>query len=95
MIQIILIHLIRVYALFYSTFSNNLASLLLTSDTTADQTAPSNQDLHNKLFCRFKQTRKKIRVSGCYNQIALVASLFIGLETKQHSYEVNEISPGV
>ena len=59
-IQMILLHLIRVYAFFYSTYSNNLAILLAISDTTADQTAPSNQGLHDKLFCRFKQTRKKI-----------------------------------
>ena len=52
-------HLIRVYAIFYSTFLNNLAILLAISDTTADQTAPSNQDLHDELFCRFKQTRKQ------------------------------------
>ena len=45
---------------FCSTFSNNLVILLAISDTTADQTAPSNQGLHDKLFCRFKQTRKKI-----------------------------------
>ena len=37
-IQIILLHLIRVYAIFYSTFSNNLAILLAISNTTADQT---------------------------------------------------------
>ena len=49
-------HLIRVFAIFYSTFSNNLAILLAISDTTADQTAPSNQGLHDKLFGRFKQT---------------------------------------
>ena len=62
-IQIILLHLIRVCAIFCSTFSNNLAILLAISDTTADQTAPSNQGLHDKLFCRhsFKQTRNKIR----------------------------------
>ena len=62
-IQIILLHLIRVYAIFYSTFSNNLAILLAISDTAADQTAPFNQGLHDKLFCRhgFKQTRNKIR----------------------------------
>ena len=41
--QIILLHRIRVYAIFYSTFSNNLAILLAISDTTAYQTAPSNQ----------------------------------------------------
>ena len=41
--QIILLHLIWVYAIFYSTFSNNLAILLAISDTTAYQTAPSNQ----------------------------------------------------
>ena len=41
--QIILLHLIWVYAFFYSTFSNNLAILLAISDTTAYQTAPSNQ----------------------------------------------------
>ena len=43
--------------------SNNLAILLAISDTAADQTAPSNQGLHDKLFCRhgFKQTRNKIR----------------------------------
>ena len=48
---------------FYSTFSNNLAILLAISDTTADQTAPSNQGLHDKLFCchGFKQTRNKTR----------------------------------
>ena len=47
---------------FLSTIlSNNLAILLAISDTTADQTAPSNQGLHDKLFCRFKQTQKKIR----------------------------------
>ena len=57
-ILILLLHLIRVYAIFYSTFSNNLAILLAISDTTAYQTAPSNQGLHDKLFCRFKQTRK-------------------------------------
>ena len=47
--------------LFY--FSNNLANLLAISDTTADQTASSNQGLHDKLFCRhgFKQTRNKIQ----------------------------------
>ena len=57
-IQIILLHLIRIYAIFYSTFSNNLAILLAISDTTADQTASSNQGLHDKLFCRhgFKYT---------------------------------------
>ena len=60
-IQIILLHLIRVYAIFYSTFSNKLAILLAISDTTADQTASSNQGLNDKLFCRFKQTRNKIR----------------------------------
>ena len=38
--QIILLHLIRVYAIFYSTFSINLAILLAISDTTADQTIP-------------------------------------------------------
>ena len=60
-IQIILLHLIRVYAIFYSTFLNNLAILLAIFDTTADQTAPSNQGLHDQLFCRhgFKQTRNK------------------------------------
>ena len=60
-IQIILLHFIWVYAIFYSTFSNNLAILLALSDTTADQTAPSNQGLHDKLFCRhgFKQTQLK------------------------------------
>ena len=41
--QIILLHLIWVYAIFYSPFSNNLAILLAISDTTAYQTAPSNQ----------------------------------------------------
>ena len=41
--QIMLLHLIWVYAIFYSTFSNNLAILLAISDTTAYQTAPSNQ----------------------------------------------------
>ena len=41
--------------------SNNLAILLATSDTTADQTAPSNQGLQDKLFCGFKQTQKKIQ----------------------------------
>ena len=41
--QIILLHLIWVYAIFYSTFSNNLAIPLAISDTTAYQTAPSNQ----------------------------------------------------
>ena len=41
--QIILLHLIWVYAIFYFTFSNNLAILLAISDTTAYQTAPSNQ----------------------------------------------------
>ena len=41
--QIILLHLIWVYAIFYSTFSNNLAILLAISDTTAFQTASSNQ----------------------------------------------------
>ena len=41
--QIILLHLIWVYAIFYSTFSNNFAILLAISDTTAYQTAPSNQ----------------------------------------------------
>ena len=41
--QIILLHIIWVYAIFYSTFSNNLAILLAISDTTAYQTAPSNQ----------------------------------------------------
>ena len=46
---------------FYSSFSNNLAILLAIFDT-ADQTAPSKQGLHDKLFCRFKQTRKKIRL---------------------------------
>ena len=51
-------HLIRVYAIFYSTFSNNLAILLAISDTTADQTAPSNQGLHDKLFCRNKHEIK-------------------------------------
>ena len=47
--------------LFY--FSNNLAILLPISDTTADQTTPTNQGLHDKLLCRhgFKQTRNKIR----------------------------------
>ena len=39
----------------------NLAILLAISDTTADQTAPSSQGLHDKLFCRFKQTQKKLR----------------------------------
>ena len=59
-IQIILLHLIWVYAIFYSTFSNNLAVLLLAIfDTTADQTAPSNQGLHNKLLCRFKTNTKE------------------------------------
>ena len=38
-----LLHLIWVYAIFYSTFSNNLAILLAISDTTAYQTGPSNQ----------------------------------------------------
>ena len=41
--QFILLHLIWIYAIFYSTFSNNLAILLAISDTTAYQTAPSNQ----------------------------------------------------
>ena len=36
--QIMLLHLIRVYAIFFSTFSTNLAILLAISDTTADQT---------------------------------------------------------
>ena len=51
--------LIRITAIFYSTFSNSLAILLAISDTTADQTAPSNQGVHETLFCRhgFKQTR--------------------------------------
>ena len=57
-IQIILIHLIQVYAIFYSIFLNNLAILLAISDTTADQTAPSNQALHNKVFCHFKHEIK-------------------------------------
>ena len=60
-IQIMLLHLIRVYPIFYSSFSNNLAILLAIFDT-ADQTDQSNQGLHDKLFCRFKQTRKKIRL---------------------------------
>ena len=41
-------------------FLNNLAILLAISDT-ADQTAPSNQGVHDKLFCCLKQTRKKLR----------------------------------
>ena len=60
-VQIILLNLIRGYAIFNSTFSNNLAILLAISDATADQTAPSKQSLHDKLFCRFKQTQKKTR----------------------------------
>ena len=54
-------NLIRVCAIFYSTFSNNLAIILAISDTTADQTAPSNKGLHDKLLCCFKETRNKIR----------------------------------
>ena len=56
-----LLHLIRVYPIFYSSFSNNLAILLAIFDTP-DQTDQSNQGLHDKLFCHFKQTRKKIRL---------------------------------
>ena len=39
-------------------FFKHLAILLAIFDT-ADQTAPSNQGLDDKLFCRFKQTRQK------------------------------------
>ena len=60
-IQIILLHLIRVYAIFYSTFSNNLAILLAISDTTADQSAPSSQGLHDKLFCRPVSNKHEIK----------------------------------
>ena len=49
------------YPIFYSSFSNNLAILLAIFDT-ADQTDQSDQGLHDKLFCHFKQTRKKIRL---------------------------------
>ena len=56
--------------------------LLAISGTTTDQTAPSNQGLHDNLFCRFKQHERKyvddsiLNIGPKYSSIHCVSRSF-------------------